>query len=138
MHERKSIPPLDVLGGVRLKGLLCKAQTDCCLPGNQKNCRKRSRCTDPPCDREEGSKGGGAQPSAQGVMPHSQLWPILSTSQGAVGLLVDVLPSLAPERSRTLGTELCGMCKGNPKGKSTCCKYLRHINAWPQWKAKPR
>lgn len=55
--ERKSIPPLAALGGVRLKGLLSTAQTDCCLPGNQKNCRKRSRCTDPLCDRA-GSREG--------------------------------------------------------------------------------
>lgn len=46
----------------------------------------------------QGSKGGSAQPSAQGNVPHTLLWPILSASQGAVGLLVDVLAPLAPER----------------------------------------
>lgn len=86
----------------------------------------------------QGSKGGSTQPSAQGNVPHSLLRPILSTSQGAVGLLVDVLASPAPAHSKTWGTELCRMCKGNPKGISTCCKYLGLINAWSQWNMKTR
>lgn len=86
----------------------------------------------------QGPKGGSAQPSAQGNVLHTLLWPILSTSQGAVGLLVDVLAPLAPERWSTRGTKLCRMCKGNPKGKSTCCKYLGVINTRSQWNMKPR
>lgn len=137
--ERKSIPPLAALGGVRLKGLLSTAQTDCCLPGNQKNCRKRSRCTDPLCDR------AGSREGCSGIKRRKHA----AFSTGPMCLTACYGQSSALHRGlwgswwmfwhhRTWGTKLCRMCKGNPKGKSTCCKYLGLINAWSQWNMKTR